>query len=159
MKLQLLSAFIFLAVSYAGAYLFVLLLFPKYVAAIPLLYILLLAALPNSVAALFTPIFSAFKEQKSLLFSNIVKLVLIVFLLPPAIYFFGFLGIGIELVLTTLGNTFERYARLKRILPEFSFRMREIVHPDNYEREVMRGLVRGIRSRIVGILPNAKNGI
>ncbi len=153
LKLQLLAGLAFLAGAYVFGYLFVSILFPKYVVAVPLLYVLLIALLANSVAALFTPVFAALKEQKSLLQSNALKLALTVIFLPPAIYLFGIVGIGVEMVLTTLGNTIERYVRLRKLLPEFTFRLREILHPDAYERDAMRILVKGLRSRIGGILP------
>ncbi len=153
LKLQLLAGLTFLAASYAFGYLFVLVLFPKYVVAVPLLYVLLIALLANSVASLFTPVFAALKEQKSLLQSNVLKLVLTVVILPPAIHVFGVVGIGVEMVLTTLGNTIERYVRLRRLLPEFTFRLQEIAHPDAHEREAMRVLIKGLRSRIAGIVP------
>lgn len=153
MKLQLIASGVFIAASYAGGYLFVLLVFPKYIAAVPLLYVLLLALFSNSVASLFTPVFSAFKEQRSLLFSNVFKLILTVLILPPAIYLFGILGIGVEMVLTTLGNTIERFYRLRKLIPEFTFRGKDILHPDSYERQAMRTLMQGVGSRMTGFLP------
>ncbi len=159
LKLQFIGGVIFLVSSYAGAYVFVSLIFPKYIAAVPLLYVLLLVLLPNSVVTLFNPVFTAFKEQRSMLFSNIIKLLLTIIILPPAIYLFGMVGIGVELVLTTLGNTFERYLRLKKTLPEFSFHIREVLHPDAYEREAMQTVLRGLQARLPRIWPFTRWGI
>lgn len=150
LKLQVLAAVAFLIGAYVCGYLFVLILFPKYVAAVPLLYVLLLVLIPNSIAALFNPVFAALKEQKSVLLSNLYKLISTLLILPSSIYFFGVLGIGIEMVLTTIGNTAERYWRLKRLVPEFTFGLHEVIHPDAYEKEAMRTLVLGIRKRVFG---------
>ncbi len=152
-KFQVAVAVTLLIGAWIFGYEFVTLLFPKYVSAIPLLYVLMLGLISNSIVTLFTPVFAAFKEQQSLLFSNIVKLTLTLIILAPSIALFGLIGTGVEVVLTTLVNGIERYYRLKRLLPQLELSFRKFLHPDAYEREAMRTVMRTVRARLPQWVP------
>jgi O-antigen/teichoic acid export membrane protein len=141
-KVQLVLAGTFLLGAYVTSYLFVLALFPKYLAAVPLLYVLLLTIIPNSVMSIFTPVFNAFKQQRSLLYSKLLQLVCLIVLLPPSIFVFGLNGVGVEIFLNALINGFERHRRIKRLIPNFRFGSREIFHTDEYEKEAFATVVR-----------------
>ncbi len=147
-KFQFVLSLLSLAVALILVEPFVSILFPKYLAAVPLIRIILLAIVSNSIVTLFNPVFAAFKEQRSLLFSNVFKGFLTLVLLPPAILLFGVPGIGVEVALMTLGNGIERYLRLRRLLPEFSLDWKEIFHPDAHEREAMQMVLGAIRARL-----------
>ncbi len=151
-KVQLGLALVFLIGAYATSYVFVLVLFPKYLSAVPLLYILLLTIIPNSVTTLFTPVFNAFKEQRSLLFSNTLKLLCILVLLPPSILIFGLNGVGVEIFLNVVINGFERYRRIRLLIPEFRFGTREMLHTDAYEKEAFSAVAKSFSERLPGPL-------
>ncbi len=153
LKIQLVVAIAFVIGSYIFGYLFVSLFFPKYIAAVPLLYVILLGTISNSAIALFTPVFAAFKDQRSFLFSNVFKTFLMLVLLPLMIMAFGIVGIGVEIVLTTFINGIERYFRLRRILPEFTLQFRELFRSDEYESEAMRTVLNTLQSSIARIYP------
>lgn len=146
-KLQLLLAIGLFTGGLMFSYLFVTLLFPKYVVAVPLVYILLCILISNSVASLFTPVFAAYKEQVSLFQSNSIKLLLGLTALPVFIMLFGISGVAIELVFTTYVIAVERYVRLRRILPTFSLPMRDLISPDGYERDAMHTVRMAVVSR------------
>jgi O-antigen/teichoic acid export membrane protein len=147
-KIQFVFGSLFLFGAWLTSYAFVHILFAKYVTAIPILYILLITVLSNGIVSIFTPVFAAFKEQQSLLFSNIFKSALTIIILPPAIYMTGSLGPAIEIVVTSLLNGTERFYRLKRIVPELSFKWRQVLHPDAYEKEAMATLLHAFTSRL-----------
>jgi O-antigen/teichoic acid export membrane protein len=147
-KVQLALALVFLIGAYATSYLFVLVLFPKYLAAVPLLYVLLLTIMPNSVMSIFTPVFNAFKQQRSLLYSKLLQLVCLIVLLPPSIFVFGLNGVGVEIFLNALINGFERHRRIKRLIPNFRFGSREIFHTDEYEREAFGTVAKSLFDRL-----------
>lgn len=155
-KLQLLLALGLVAGAFLFTHAFVVILFPKYTAAIPLIYILVLSLISNSIVSLFIPVFAALKEQRSLLFSNVFKLLLGLVILPLAILAFGILGMAVELVLTTLINSIERYYRLKRILPAFSLPLKDLLRPDPYEKEAMQTVRTAFLSRMPQVWPITK---
>jgi O-antigen/teichoic acid export membrane protein len=147
-KFQIVIAFCFLVGSYAITYIFVLLLFPKYLAAVPLLYAILLTILPNSVLTLFTPVFNAFKAQRSLFFSNVLKFISVLIVLPPALSLFGIVGAGIEIFLTSTLNGLERYIRLRTLLPEMRLTLQNLFHSDAHERDAMRTVRHALLARM-----------
>ncbi len=151
-KVQLVLALMFLVGAYATSYLFVLVLFPQYLSAVPLLYVLLLNIIPGTVMTLFTPVFNAFKEQRSLLFSNTLKLVCLLVLLPPSIMLFGLNGVGVEIVLNSIINGFERFRRIKLLIPEFRFGMRDMFRTDPYEKEAFGTVYKHISEQLPGPL-------
>lgn len=147
-KVQLILALVFLVGAYALSYMFVQVLFPQYLSAVPLLYVLLLNIIPNSVMTLFTPVFNAFKAQRSLLFSNTLKFLCMLILLPPSIMIFGLSGIGVEILLNSIINGFERFRRIKLLIPEFRFGMREMFHTDPYEKEAFGTVLKQLSERV-----------
>jgi len=120
--------------------------FPKYLATLPLIDVILISFIISSVASPLTPVFTAFREQKTLFLSHTVKMVIMLVTLPIMTYFFGLVGVGLELALTVLGNAIERFYRFKKILPEFTFGPRDLISLDGHERHVIRTIFQGIKS-------------
>jgi O-antigen/teichoic acid export membrane protein len=147
-KFQFLISLLLLLGSYAFGYLFVSIFFSKYVTAIPLLYVILLSLFASMTMGIFTPVFVALKDQRSLLASTLFKAAVMVVVLPIAVIMFGIIGIGVEIVITTCINSFERYFRLRRILPEFSLSFHDLFKSDKYEREATQTLINIIRARL-----------
>lgn len=147
-KVQLATGLGFAVIAWVTGYAFTAFFFPKYVAAVPLLYVMVLGIISNSVATLFNPVFTAFKEQQSLLVSNVLKFFYIAFLLPVSIFLFGTIGIAIEVVATTYLNGIERYVRLRSLLPGLSLRPAVLFSADAYEREATRTVLTSVVSRL-----------
>lgn len=134
------QVFIFTAVGFVCFFAIPLLvgfLFPKYIEAIPLYKILLLSMIPGAFAVVFTPMFHAKKEQKSLFTAitkkNISIAVFSVILLPV----FGIFGAGIEYLITLMLFLSERYKSLKKIYTGFLISWKSFLSFD----EVDRGIV------------------
>ena len=140
-RLQLAVAVLLMGAGYALGPLVVHMWFAKYEAALPLLFIFLPALLPQGVVAIFTPVFFALKEQRSQLYSSVFKFGVDVVSLPILIYAFGFLGAGIHGIVVPVLSLSERYFRLKRLLPSFSFRFSDLVRIDPLEREFFTALI------------------
>jgi O-antigen/teichoic acid export membrane protein len=115
-------------------------LFPKYLESIPLYNIMLLALLPMAVASIFTPIFYARKEQKSLFYSLIIKNIILIILGFFLVRALGLKGIATEYVLTTLFFALERFYRLKRIDKDFKVSFRNLYYFDDYDRLIFKSL-------------------
>lgn len=141
-KVQLIIAF---ALAIAAAILtipFVTLLFPHFYGAVALIFLMLLALIPNSLASILTPVFAAFRAQKSIFFATFLKFILIVGTLPIYIHYFGLVGAGVELVITTTILLFERQVRARRYIDGEFLLSRNLLGFDIAEREVMRLLAR-----------------
>ncbi len=113
-------------------------LFPQFLPALPLFYLLLLAILPNSIAVILTPMFGALRAQKSLFFSTASKAVSIVFFVPLCLSVFGLFGASIEFFITMTIFTYERYRSLKKKLPWFRIRMKDLFTSDQDDAMIVR---------------------
>ncbi len=131
--------------------------FPNYIDAIPLVYIMLFSIVPNGIVSVYTPVFNAFKEQRSLFMSNVFKAVLMCVSLPVSVYFFGSLGTAIELNLTTYINSIERHIRLQKLLPTYSLSWSVLFKSDAYEREAASTVFRGLLGKLGGFTRAKKN--
>jgi O-antigen/teichoic acid export membrane protein len=147
LKLQFAIGIVYAVIAVALSGPFVSLFFPNYLPALPVLYAVEVGIIINGAGTLFTPIFAAFKEQRSLLFSIVFKTLLMLIFLPPCIFLFGLAGPGIEVVLSTLGNGIERYSRLRKIIPGLALDWRTIFKPDAHERAAMRTIIAAVRAR------------
>ncbi len=142
LKYQIINSLIVLALSYAILPQLIIFLFPKYEEAVPLFRALLPALIPLSIASVFTPIFYALKAQKNLFFSNILKFISVVVLLPLGISFFGVFGIAIEYVLNPVIFVFERYRVIKNRLPEFHIKARDLVSYDENDELIVGSVIK-----------------
>jgi O-antigen/teichoic acid export membrane protein len=120
--------------------------FPKYIPAIPIVFIMLIGLIPNGNAFIYTAAFNALKEQYQYFQSSVFKTLLILVVTWPSVHFFGTLGMGISYDLLLIGSVIERSKRLKRLLPEFNLTIREFFQVDPYERELLLKAVNRVRS-------------
>ncbi|MBM3273021.1 hypothetical protein FJY94_07240 [Candidatus Kaiserbacteria bacterium] len=151
-KVQLIVSAFLTAAAVAGSSLFVQTVFPKYMPALPIIYILLLSVIANGVATIFTTVFAAHKLQRSLLGSVLFKSLVMLVVLPPSILMFGIVGMGVEVVVTSFANAGERYRRVKKFLPELSLGPTSLFKTDAYERQAMQMVTRQARSRLKAVL-------
>jgi len=112
-------------------------LFPHYAPSMALYRLLLPALLFVGLSSLVTPVFYALKEQRSLFFSYIFRILLTLILLPAFVKLFGFYGLGIEFVITTAAFAFERYIVLQKKLPRFMLSLRDFVVFDPYDQMIL----------------------
>ncbi len=112
-------------------------LFPKYAEALPLYNILLISMIPASFAIVFTPMFHAKKEQKSLFKAIGVKNAAIAVFSVIMLPIFGITGAAIEYLLTLITFLAERYRVLKRIYGGFSIRWKDFISFDQTDRNII----------------------
>lgn len=115
--------------------------FPNFQNAIPLYRVMLCALVLSGFAVIFTPIFSALREQRALFWVTLIKTASIVLLAPPLISMFGVLGIGIEFFLTIGVFVFERYRAIRKILPGFHLRLGSFFSFDADDRLVLAAVM------------------
>lgn len=130
----------FLALALVAVFIFspiLSLLFPQYALSITIYNIMLIAFVPLSFAAIFTPTFFALRAQKSLFWSIGVKNLSIALLAPIGAMTFGLFGIAIEYILTNTLFSFERYRVLRRMVPGFSIAARSFVTYDDADRMIV----------------------
>jgi O-antigen/teichoic acid export membrane protein len=122
------------------------LIFPKYQQAMPLAMILLVSLVPLAVVNIFTPVFAAFKEQFSFLISTVVKLVLTALLFPVGILALGLWGVGVANTAVIALSAGERYWRLRRTIPEFTFQFKDFYSLRPEEQIYANTLMQQIKS-------------
>ena len=124
---------------------FVQILFPHFGQALPLIFIMLIALIPNGLSSILTPVFFAFRAQKSIFFAALFKFTLIIMSLPLCVYYFGLVGAGVEIVLTTSILLLERQARVRRYIAGHTLLSHHLFRIDPVEREVIGLLVQKIK--------------
>lgn len=121
-------------------------LFPNYQSSLPLFKILLVALPAMSIGSLLTPIFFAFKEQKSFFVSIFVRTIAALILLPLLIPIFGMAGAAYEFVLTTYLIIIHRYVLIKKkIAPNLSFSFRDLITFDALDAMILKEARRFLR--------------
>ena len=136
-KAQLLFCIPLIIATFAGLPVLVLIL-PKYMPAVPIIVFMIWSIIPSAVVSVYTPAFTALKGQYAYFWSTVWKTVFTTIFTWLAIVFWGIPGIGIGMVLLTAANMVERSWRLKHILPEFTFSLRDIFTFDAYERTLIQ---------------------
>lgn len=116
--------------------------FPNYVSTLTLSLVVLLAILPNGITGNLTPVFTAFKEQRTLFFSIVLRVLSMVIFLPLCIFLWGMTGAGIEFVLTAFITSFERFMRVKRFLPGFALTPGVLYVTDAGEKQLIMSILR-----------------
>src|SRR6185503_15698568 len=113
-----------------------------------LVCIMLVALIPHGITANLTPIFVSFKEQRTLFFSMIVRVVSTMVLLPPVLMVGGLTGVGVEFVLTMLVTSSERLYRIRKLLPEFVLSFKAVTAANEIEVQQVEQMLRksGIRA-------------
>lgn len=136
-KYELLGFTVVSIASAVGVPILVAFFFPQYAEAVPLFQITLIMLVSTAFDSIFTGVFFALQAQRSLFWASVYKLVLLVILMPPFIYFFGLYGAAYANILSNSLYVFERYLKLKRLMPGFSLKIREFVTMDDLDRMIL----------------------
>lgn len=91
--------------------------FPEYQNVFPLFQVMLIALLPGAVTTVLNPAFVAFKLQKSLFISTVLKTLITVVLTFVGISLFGIWGVAVESIGTAFLQSIERSRSLRRNIP------------------------------------------
>ncbi|MST04253.1 MAG: hypothetical protein EXS49_01640 [Candidatus Pacebacteria bacterium] len=116
--------------------------FPKYHDSLFLFKILMISIIPASFANIFTPLFYSLNAQKSLFNSIMIKNFFIAFFSIIFIHLFGIVGVAIEYLATVTVYSFERYLKLKKIIPNFSISIRNLFRIDIHDRVILDSILR-----------------
>ena len=134
-----------LAISAAvGVPYMVFLLFPKYLPALPLFYILLLGFPWWGFRLVAVPVFYTLKEQRTLLVVTTGRTVVSLMITVVATYLFGVWGAVVGMVCIGILTSPAYALAIKRILPEWKFSWKEFFSFDEYDRVVMRTIVKRV---------------
>lgn len=140
-------------ISIAGALgvpILVWLLLPAYTSAIPLFEWMLPSIVAGAASGVFTVVFFALRQQRDMFWVNLALSALTCVLLPLCLVVFGIYGSAVELTLTALLFTVERYRRIRRVLPHMALPWRVFFTFDEFDRKILRRifarmpLVRGV---------------
>lgn len=145
-KAQFILSVLLLVCAYIGAPI-LFWIFPKYNPAFLLLYISLLSILPASIVGMYTPMFNTLKEQFPFFLSMVWKVVFSSVFLWLGSTYFGIPGIGLAVVLGFVASMTERTIRLSRLVPEFSFSLKEFFSLDKIEVSLLKNLCTEIRTK------------
>ena len=118
--------------------------FPHYAAAFALFPFLAAAYLPGAVGSGLRSAFFALKMQRSLFFAVLKMTVLSLLSLPLLLPLLGLYGAALEFVLTRAVFALDRYRILRKVLPEFSLTVRDLVSLDRDDRRLLKGMARRI---------------
>jgi O-antigen/teichoic acid export membrane protein len=124
--------------------------FPKFLPALPLFSIMVFTVVPAAVSGVLTAVFTALQAQRELFFATLVKTFIIALIAPPLIIFFGVHGVAIEFFLTTLLFTLERYRVLRKRMPSFKIRARDMFSLDQDDRIIIQAL-RSYARKYIGV--------
>jgi len=140
-KAQLFFAVILIIATFVGLPLLVLI-FPKYAPAVPMIMVIIFALIPSSVVSVYTPAFTALKAQFGFFWSTALKTLFLAIFTPFCILGLGTQGIGASNVLYMFTSMLERTARLKRELPEFRLSVKDFFVFDEYEKMLIAQVLR-----------------
>lgn len=147
-KYQVLLAFILIAVGAATIPILVEYLFPQYLMALPLFYMLIFILIPSSINNVFQTMFYVLKAQRSLFAAQIIRLASVILIAMTAIPAFGIAGVALEYIGTTILFGLERYRILRRMYPGFKIDIRDFFTFDEYDRL----LIQRVSSRCMRLL-------
>ncbi len=122
--------------------------FPKYHDSLFLFKILMISIIPASFANIFTPMFYAFNAQKSLFNSIMIKNLFIAIFSFLFIKLFGVVGLALEYLATVTVYSFERYLKLKKIIPSFSISFKDFFTVDIHDRVLLNSVLQKIKKII-----------
>ncbi len=133
--------FILIVVSISVSFVMLLLvtyLFPDYIKAYPLYLAMLVSVIPASFSSIFETVFHGLRAQKNLFFVGVLRLVVILLLLPVSLWVFGLYGVAVELLITGAVYTYERYKKLKHLLPGYQFRLADLIHFSELDKMLLQ---------------------
>ncbi len=140
-KYELAGYFVLSVASAIGVPLLIDWFFPQYVLAIGLFHIMLFMLISSAFDSIFTGVFLALQAQRSLFFASAYKLVLVIIFFPICMYYFGILGIGYATIALNSLYVWERYRKLKKLMPGFTLRLHDLVTADEFDRVILRQFV------------------
>lgn len=110
---------------------------PEYVSAVPLFELLLAGMIPGAASGVFTVVFFALRKQRSMFWVNVALTGVTLVSLPLLLLTFGIYGVAIELFLTSVLFTWERYRRMCSELPDMSLPWRAFFTYDEFDRKIL----------------------
>jgi O-antigen/teichoic acid export membrane protein len=113
------------------------LLFPKYIPSLGLFRILLIGLIPVAFNSIFALLYYSLKAQRDLFFASVYKGILTIIFIPVGIKLFGIWGIPLADITVFFVYTFERYRRIKKLLPGFSIELASFVKIEEDDRLII----------------------
>lgn len=120
---------------------------PKYKPALFLSMLMLVVILPTATTAVFTPTFAILKQQVEYFKTMLIKFLLTALIMPLSILGFGIYGIAIGSILINSVSGFERYFRLRRLLPELVLKLRSLFVITRNDLQTVRQYANKVFSR------------
>lgn len=136
-KYQVAGYFIVACGVVVGAPLLIWYLFPQYTGSLVLFFAMLPALFPMAFSGFFSMLFVAKQKQRNLFEVTVLRTISIALLSPLFVWWFGVIGVSIEVLATALIFALERYRKSKILLPGFMLTIREFVYFDDYDRQVL----------------------
>ncbi len=96
---------------------------PHYLVAMPLLTVLAICLIPESLSRVYEIFFNAFQLQRDLFFSNVVRLMLVIGVLPIALFTFGIYGVAVEVFMTQMWYLVSRYRGVAKYVPSYQLQL------------------------------------
>ena len=131
-----------------GAPVLVYLIFPKYVPALPVFFILLTVFWLNGFRSVISPLFVALRKQLFSFYISLLRIATLSVVGTTLMYFFGIWGAAWEIVVTNIVITVAAVLLLKKVLPEWRFSFRSLCRIDSYDRMVFADLKNRVRNKL-----------
>ncbi len=147
-KYQMLLAFGLIGIGIVMVPILVERVFPHYLSALPLFYLIVFILIPSSINNVFQTMFYALKAQKSLFSAQIIRLGFVILASTVVLPTLGIAGVALEYIGTTIFFGLERYRVLRKMYPDFAIDIRDFVRFDEYDRL----LIQRVRLRLSGVL-------
>ncbi|HYF04995.1 MAG TPA: oligosaccharide flippase family protein [Patescibacteria group bacterium] len=112
--------------------------FGEYTQAVPIFYLFIPMLITSGFDVYVVAAFMSLKAQKNMLFAVFYKVILTALILPICIQYYGIYGVPLGLFLVSCWFVYERYTRLKKILPEFALHWKDIIRYDEFDALILR---------------------
>ncbi len=119
----------------------------KYLSSVQVFRILLLMLPVVAFRLIFEPLFYALKAQKYLFFVNVIGVFPVLILEIILIYLFGLPGVAIAIVVSEIILVRFRYYLIRKVREDFELKP-EIFRIDEYDKRVLSGIIKEVKSRI-----------
>lgn len=120
-------------------------LFPQYLAALPLFYLMVFVLIPSSINGVFQTMFYVLKAQRSLFNAQLARLVFTGGFGSVAMMSIGIPGVALEYVASAAFFAYERRRALRALYSDFTFRPRDFFVFDEYDRVLLRRIYGKLR--------------
>lgn len=143
------AAHILLTIAAAiGAPIFVALVLPKYVPALPYFYLFLIGFPLSGFRTVAIPVFYALRAQQKLFAVTVSRTAAVVILNAAFTYLFGLWGAATEGLLLGILTTPAYALAMKRALPRWKFSWKEFFSFDEYDRAVFKDIKQKVLLRL-----------